>query len=734
MAVTIKTKSAPIPITLYRFGSVTDGNASMKNELGGKGANLAEMSALGIPVPPGFTIPCDASVKYQEVKHKPASLAAFNVSLESSVSAGLLWLQSQFDEMPLVSIRSGARVSMPGMMDTILNVGITSENLPEWKNVLGERVALDCYRRLIQMYCSVALEIPLEKFEAVLESVKQNVGVKVDSELDASALSRVVSKYLTVVAEAGKAFPDSVEAQVNGAIKAVFNSWNNPRAVEYRKIHGYSDSWGTAVNIQSMVFGNKDNNSATGVLFSRNMSTGENSITGEFLVNAQGEDVVAGIRTPLPMTEFGPMLGADLEGELFGIVEKLEAHYKDMQDIEFTIQSGKLYILQTRNGKRSPLAAFKIAHDLAIEGVITQEEAVSRVSTAQLLSAMSDTIDPKFTMPPAMIGIAAGGGLVTGIPVFSAEDAVNCTEPCILVTKETNPDDIAGMHASVGILTATGGLTSHAAVVARGMSKACVVGCTELNLYFAQSTWSGCKITIDGSTGNVWANVNVPVISGSISPEAKALVSWSKAVGGSERLEINYKLSMSEMIKVVTSTKAKSIYVDTALLEAPERDDDKLKSKMIDLGVALLHSEADTITVDMTPLDQVLTPADLIFTRMCGMKYDGTNEIAVKYIAVTGWDSALASKVIFKFSSSAENVENALVKLGYRVYKKVETFSDLLHASGPVKVSDEVLASVFGSVAAFEAAKKMVEESMGKKLSGDTVPPSYWYEFNGKAA
>ena len=412
------------------------------------------------------------------------------------------------------------------MMDTILNVGMTSDTLENWKGVLGERAALDCYRRLIQMYSSVAMGVPMELFESALEELKESVGVKTDSELNADHMNRLVVRYLAIVASQGWAFPNTLVEQLSGAVEAVFKSWNNPRAVEYRKIHGYSDSWGTAVTVQSMVFGNMNDKSATGVVFTRCPSTGLNEITGEFLVNAQGEDVVAGTRTPDPIHT---MESWDCEAfeRLTTILEKLELHYGDMQDVEFTVQDGKLYILQTRNAKRSPAAAFKVAHDLAQEGVISTEQAVSRVSQSQLLALVSAAIDPKFKEDPHLVGIAAGGSVVSGKAVFSSADAVNCKEPCILVRKETDPDDIAGMNASVGILTAMGGLTSHAAVVARGMHKSCVVGCTSMavmgdaaHLPGGKSIHAGSKVTIDGSTGNVWVGVDVPIVSGGMTPEA----------------------------------------------------------------------------------------------------------------------------------------------------------------------------------------------------------------------
>lgn len=732
MAIEFKTLDQP-QVTLYRFGSVTDGDASMKNVLGGKGANLAEMAKLGINVPSGFTVPCELSVLYKEKKAKSAvAFAGLESSLWGAVEAGLTWVDTEFSTPPLLSIRSGARVSMPGMMDTILNVGLTSETLPKWKKILGDRSALDCYRRLIQMYSSVALGVPMEKFEAALTAVKENANVTIDSELDVAALERVISKYFSIIEKSGKVFPDSLLDQVKGAILAVFNSWDNPRAAEYRKINNIPYEWGTAVTVQAMVFGNKDDKSATGVLFSRDPSTGNNVIVGEYLVNAQGEDVVAGIRTPEPMTNLVKW-NKKVSSQLVTLVAKLEGHYKDMQDIEFTVESGKLYILQTRNGKRSAKAAFKIAHDLAVEGVISKEEAVTRVSQSQLLALLSDAIDPAFTVAPNLVGIAAGGGLVTGTAVFSSEDAVNCIAPCILVTKETDPDDIAGMNASVGILTATGGLTSHAAVVARGMNKSCVVGCTDLQI--GASFSAGTMITIDGSSGRVWVNVEVPVIAGGATQEAKILLSWSN-VAAPERLEITGKMSSKDMEAVVQSATANDLYVDTALLEGyfSGIEVGNLSVAMEALGNALMKASAESIIVDLAPMAQVWSASDRLFNSMLGLPSVDFEVQRAKVEAVLQWPTNLSKLVVFKLGENAGACGSKLAAGGWKTFGKVSTFADLLNAGGPVQVDDATIISVFGSKEAFEMARKLVEEKTGKSLSGNILPPAYWYEFNGKAA
>ena len=732
------------PISIFRFGSITEGSASMKNALGGKGANLAEMSSLGIPVPPGFTIPCAASVQFQD-----GTLDA--VSLKIQVQQGLGYLFDTTENMlPLVSVRSGARVSMPGMMDTILNVGLTDSTLGFWQEKIGERVALDSYRRLIQMYASVAMGVPMGHFDAALENLKEDAGVKEDKDLSSENLTRLIATYFEVIAGEGKSFPQTVNAQIDGAIRAVFESWNNPRAIEYRKIHSIPDTWGTAVTVQSMVFGNWDDNSGTGVLFSRNPSTGHSGITGEFLVNAQGEDVVAGIRTPESLDHnFGVRFGAELEKELFDTVFKLEQHYKDMQDIEFTVQQGKLYLLQTRNGKRSAKAAFKIAFDLAKEGLITKQEAASRVTSAQLMALMQDTIDPKFKTAPTLVGIAAGGGLVSGVAMFTSEDAVNCTEPCILVRKETDPDDIAGMYKSLGILTATGGLTSHAAVVARGMNKSCVVGCTDLVVssmgssavvkHLTQATKSqlnkGDRVTIDGSTGKVWFGIKVPVISGGADKEVKELLSWRESGGTATRLSLTTKMGAEDLLEL-TGIGAGAVYLDTALLQVLQDEQGPAIGNLVAaLGGVIADSPAAQVTLDLTGIEDYFNPADEVVNIMFGISPHSvaSKSMLYKMQGMQTWPSAARNKVVCKVGPQASKQDlNVLVKMGFSVLstQKVSTFADLLNANGPVEITPAVIEVVFGSHAAWESAKKMVEASTGKSLSPKGGTPKYWYDMS----
>ena len=525
---------------IYRFSEhETDGDASMKALLGGKGANLAEMAKLGMPVPPGFTITTEVCNAYSAMQAQGTPSQEWWNHLLDEIDHHDSWLAAEFKGVrPLISVRSGAPVSMPGMMDTILNVGLTTDNLVEWGDRIGVRAAWDSYRRLIQMLGSTAYGVAHDKFEFQLAKIKKDAGAKEDWELNVTQLQTLVSRYKHVFSEnTKKEFPDTRGEQKRAAICAVFESWMNPRAIEYRKIHKIPESMGTAVNVQAMVFGNMGEDSGTGVLFTRNPSSGDKHWLGEFLENAQGEDVVAGIRTPRPIDEM-PGLGPswfDAEMRLNDICIGLEHHYHDMMDIEFTVQQGKLWILQCRTGKRSALAAFKIARQFVDEGRITKAEVFKRLTPEQYKLVRLPRIADGFSVEPHAVGKGACPGVVTGKPVFSSQDAVNCTEPCILVTPETNPDDIAGMAAAVGILTQTGGSTSHAAVVARAMDKPCIVGCTELDisLMHSQSIKAALhKVTIDGTTGRVWMDVDVPLVNGANDPDVQEVCHWALQVSG----------------------------------------------------------------------------------------------------------------------------------------------------------------------------------------------------------
>ncbi len=538
---------------VYGFGGGrADGGAEMKALLGGKGANLAEMSALGLPVPPGFTITTGVCT------HFYAHGRTYPAELEAAVDVAIAAVEGELDMRfgdaanPLLfSVRSGAPVSMPGMMDTVLNLGLndrTVEGLAAASR--DERFAYDSYRRFVQMYADVVLEVDHYLFEEALEAAKAEAGCRFDNELDAEALKGLVRTYKSIVRkESGEPFPEDPKVQLWGAIGAVFGSWQTPRAVTYRRLHDIPGAMGTAVNVQAMVFGNMGSDCATGVAFTRNPSTGERSVYGEFLVNAQGEDVVAGIRTPQPlsraMAENGSFVAdeametvlPDSYAELCRVFDRLEAHYREMQDVEFTIQRSKLYVLQTRTGKRTAPAALKIAVDMAGEGLISEDEAILRVDAASLDQLLHPTLDPDAAAEVIARGLPASPGAASGKIVFLADDATNAAqagEDVILVRVETSPDDIHGMHAAKGILTARGGMTSHAAVVARGMGKACICGVGELNISSAEKTVTvrgrtlkeGDWITIDGAAGVVMLG-KVPTVDPELSGDFATLMGWA---------------------------------------------------------------------------------------------------------------------------------------------------------------------------------------------------------------
>jgi pyruvate,orthophosphate dikinase len=547
-------KSAPAEKLVYAFGDGrAEGSVAMKNLLGGKGANLADMCALGLPVPPGFTITTEVCVAYY------AAEKSLPAALQQQVADGIAAIEKSVGKKfgdannpLLVSVRSGARASMPGMMDTILNLGLNDATVEGLAKKTGNpRFAYDSYRRFIQMYANVVLNVSHHLFEDLLDLMKNDRDVSQDTDLTASDLKDLVAQYKERVAEEiGTPFPQAVEEQLWGAIRAVFDSWMNPRAITYRTLNDIPAAWGTAVNVQSMVFGNMGENSATGVAFTRNPSTGTKMFYGEFLVNAQGEDVVAGIRTPQPLTIAGKADGGDLPSmeevmpevfkELVAIYQKLEAHYRDMQDIEFTVENRKLWMLQTRNGKRTARASLKIAVDMVAEKLITKEEALLRIDPASLDQLLHPTLDPNAKKQVIAKGLPASPGAASGRVVFTAEDAEHraaINEKVILVRIETSPEDIHGMHAAKGILTARGGMTSHAAVVARGMGKCCVSGAGELRINYARKEFvasgltvrEGDMITLNGSTGEVMLG-EVPTIEPSLSGDFATVIGWADAV------------------------------------------------------------------------------------------------------------------------------------------------------------------------------------------------------------
>lgn len=526
---------------VYMFQEAEAGN---KNLLGGKGANLADMTQLGLPIPHGFTVTTEACTEYY------ANNGSLSDEMKDQIKSCLSTLEDlagkKFgdNENPLlVSVRSGARVSMPGMMDTVLNLGLNDEAVKGLANKTGNvRFAYDSYRRFIQMFSDVVMEIPKSRFEKIIDAMKEEKGVQLDTELDADDLKEMVVRFKALYKEEkGGDFPQEPEHQLMESIKAVFRSWMNPRAIVYRRMHDYPSEWGTAVNVQMMVFGNMGNTSGTGVAFTRNPATGENKIYGEYLINAQGEDVVAGVRTPNPISHLEQDM-PEVYAQFTEIYNRLENHYCDMQDMEFTVEEGKLFFLQTRNGKRTTQAALKIAVDLVAEGKITEETAVCRVEPKQLDQLLHPTFDEKSLKAAKIIGSAlpASPGAAAGKVYFTAEDAKNAAasgERVILVRLETSPEDIEGMAAARGILTARGGMTSHAAVVARGMGTCCVSGCGEIKIdeeakcfTLAGITYKeGDYISLDGSTGNIYGE-EVLTVEPEITGDFETLMAWADKV------------------------------------------------------------------------------------------------------------------------------------------------------------------------------------------------------------
>ena len=580
---------------VYSFGGgKADGKKDLKNLLGGKGANLAEMSNLGVPVPPGFTITTEVCIHfYKNKKTYPKSLSA---ETEKALSKVEKLLGKKFGDPKnplLVSIRSGARQSMPGMMETVLNVGLTTKTIPGLVHQTGnERFVYDAYRRLIMMYSDVVMEKAAgiepeedmgirKQLERIVNESKKSKGVEEDTQLDAEALKQICEKFKVKVKEVlGKEFPDDAMKQLWGGISAVFTSWNGKRAISYRRIEGIPDEWGTAVNVQAMVFGNMGDDSATGVAFTRNPATGENKFYGEYLIDAQGEDVVAGIRTPAPINETSKSsFNKDLVSlekkmphlykQVVSIRNKLEKHYRDMQDIEFTIEKDKLFLLQTRVGKRNGPAAVEMAMDMLKEGLINKKEAIMRVKPSQVDELLHPIIDPKIEAQtkPLAKGLPAGPGGATGMVVFTAQDAVEWAEQgkkVILVREETNPEDVEGMRAAQAILTVRGGMTSHAALVARGWGKCCIVGCGEIEINLKERTFSsggntikeGEWITLNGTKGIAYSG-ELPMIDAT--KENKSLNAFLKICDSVRKLKVRTNADTPEDAKKARAFGAEGI-------------------------------------------------------------------------------------------------------------------------------------------------------------------------------
>ena len=563
---------------VYFFGNgQAEGRADMKNLLGGKGANLAEMTSIGLPVPPGFTLSTEVCTEfYKNDSNYPASLAAEVATHLSRVEALMGRTFGDAKNPLLVSVRSGARASMPGMMDTVLNLGLNDSTVQGIIAQSGdERFAYDAYRRFVQMYSDVVMGMDKHSLEHLLEHKKEERGFHLDTELSAADWKELVAAFKEKIKEElGIAFPEDPMDQLWGAIGAVFGSWMNQRAVTYRRLNNIPAEWGTAVNVQSMVYGNMGDDCATGVAFTRDPSTGEDYFYGEYLVNAQGEDVVAGIRTPQPInrakaTTLPPMeeVMPECYRQLDSIRSILEKHYKDMQDIEFTIEKGKLFMLQTRNGKRTAPAAIKIAVDMVAEGLIDEKTAVKRVAPEQLDQLLHPSLDPKAVKNIIAKGLPASPGAVSGMVVFTADEAeseAKVGRKVILVRVETSPEDIHGMHAAQGILTARGGMTSHAAVVARGMGKCCVAGCGDIKVDYANHCFTarngvvvkkGDMITLDGTQGEVMLGA-VPTVTAQLTDDYNTLMGW---VDGIRRLKVRTNADTPHDAKVAREFGAEGI-------------------------------------------------------------------------------------------------------------------------------------------------------------------------------
>lgn len=674
---------------IYFFGrGVAEGASESKELLGGKGFNLAQMAGMGMPVPAGFTIPTSYSTKYMSINDELMRKAwLYSLSKPIMEAYSKLKDMNETDYCPLVSVRSGARVSMPGMMDTVLNVGLTTSNLGEWSSLIGERAAWDSFRRLMQMYGDVVFGIPKAEFEHIVAQEKAVWHVENDSDLDVHALKGIVHLYHELYQKHGRTFPDTVEDQIIHAVEAVFASWMNERAVVYREIHGIPEDWGTAVNIQSMVFGNMNNDSATGVVFTRCPSTGEKHPVGEFLVNAQGEDVVAGVRTPDPI--------ANMEGwnptvytQLMVTLNKLEEFYADMQDVEFTVENGKLFILQTRNGKRSSKAAFRIAHAFWKEGVLSIADALGRVKVSDYVTGLQCKVSPEWEDKNEFVGIAGGGGVVTGVVARDNEYAIamkNLGKQAILVSHETTPDDIAGMAAAVGILTQTGGQTSHAAVVARGMNKTCVVGCTALPL---DTMKNGDPVSIDGATGKVWM-AKVDVLEPEVDEYADALLCGYAAKNG---------------IELPDNSNENTCYLD---VEAPDLD------KEISRINALL-TDTTTLMVNLTLYwDFEVKSTCEYLSHSIGM--DETEQ-CLRIESVQKMLSAFAEHnckkiIVLPAWMDVKGLDELLH--GFKFLNQIETLQDLFE--GLVVVDGAVIKKLFGT-------KKMYNSAMKAFAAAGMVP------------
>lgn len=710
---------------IHGFGSLFSqgGEQVSKEILGGKGAGLCEMAKIGVNIPPGIIIPTTTCLDY-------LNKADTQEELMDDLMVGIIEkmdeIEGKLGHMPLFSVRSGARVSMPGMMDTILNVGMTEETLGFWKVKIGERAAYDCYRRLLQMIGEVSFEIPKAHFDKKFSYVRScKWGLKeppeTDAEMTAKHFQQVVIEYMKLFGAGHKERLSTLHGQIRAAVQAVFKSWNNERAISYRNLNGIPHGWGTAVIIQMMVFGNMNDNSGSGVLFTRDPATGEKKVIGEFLPNAQGEDVVAGIRTPLQIEEM--KLHPKLKVVYKPLVEQvlmLEQHYKDMQDVEFTVQDGQLFILQTRSGKRSSQAAFRIAVELTNEGLISKKEAFTRIRPKDLERLGKVVIPSSFTTEPDAVGIPAGGSVVSGTPVFSAKAAmeVRAADPkavIILVTHETTPDDIEGMNAADAILTATGGATSHAAVVARGMNKTCVVGVTSMKVSSIGATvgeeasvGEGSLLTIDGTTGRVWVNTEVPVEKVESDEFIDQMVAWALESGTVvEMVDLKtYKLQKGRTYAVDTSG-VKGIEFQTCI--------QNLIFEAVKLGCTLILS--------MYTENDYREPEDEILWKAFGEKAKVGDETIAEFLteAAGKWKKEDLARIHLFLPDrlrAVGSVISAAKAAGFKIGGEINSMSELMDAEGFVKLSQKLVTTVGGD----KKTQKLLEALKKGGMTFEPIP------------
>lgn len=675
---------------VYRFGNgITEGKATDKDLLGGKGANLQEMSGLGLPVPPGFTIPTTFT------KIGAETTIDFGSLYGEEIKEGLNHVEGNLEMPPLYSVRSGSRVSMPGMMDTVLNVGLTERTLPKWYKLLGRKTAYDSYCRLIRMMGESIFDIPGSAFDAQLKEIMDKYGLKSYYDLHASGYSALSIRYKKVFKKyTSFEFPQTFKEQLQIAIKGVFQSWMSPRAIAYRKIHSIPDDYGTAVTIQRMVFGNKNNNSMTGVLFSRNPNNGHSDFVGEYLVNAQGEDVVNGSTTPNNISEMKKEF-PKIYTQLSDLAKQLEVHYSDMQDIEFTVEDGELFVLQTRTGKRTAQAAFKIVRDFYTDGMIGADDVLKRIKADQYFAMKVQTIDPDFKTDPHYTGLAAGGPVVSGTVVTSALEACHFIGDSILVTEHTTPDDVEGMNASKGILTRTGGMTCHAAVVGRGMNKTCVVGVSDL-----PHNLQGKIVTIDGQTGNVWVDVVVPLVSGKDNEDVKFL---------EDMLRARYKLRTTKTVN--------DDIVNGDIISVRKGSVDALDIKLYDLTA---KKYLDIIYLNVENEHSIVYyDEDEIVSQMFGAEFNpctgNTKEVVEKLIEKDLSKYADQVVVLLPDMKDGGSLAAQLGNHGYEVPKEVEKVEDLM-SNAVLTISEDFVKTVVGSDKAYKELVKCLQKS-GKTVT-----------------